>query len=101
MTNSFSENFCLIISLLDFRLIDGFAFQECGPVATWKRIQGSNGKFQAFGFCEFDNPYGTMRALRVLHDFPLGDKKLVVKVCFYIDMFRYSSKGFAFITPRI
>ncbi|VDD88319.1 unnamed protein product [Enterobius vermicularis] len=53
---------------------------ECGPVATWKRIQGSNGKFQAFGFCEFDNPYGTMRALRVLHDFPLGDKKLVVKI---------------------
>uniref|UniRef100_A0A0N5AAS6 RRM domain-containing protein n=1 Tax=Syphacia muris TaxID=451379 RepID=A0A0N5AAS6_9BILA len=53
---------------------------ECGPVATWKRIQGSNGKFQAFGFCEFDNPYGTMRALRILHDFPLGDKKLVVKI---------------------
>lgn len=47
---------------------------------NWKRIQGSNGKFQAFGFCEFEHPEGTMRALRVLNDYPLGDKKLVVKV---------------------
>ncbi|VDN25864.1 unnamed protein product [Gongylonema pulchrum] len=30
---------------------------ECGAVATWKRIQGSNGKFQAFGFCEFESPF--------------------------------------------
>ncbi|VDN60632.1 unnamed protein product [Dracunculus medinensis] len=53
---------------------------ECGAVATWKRIQGSNGKFQAFGFCEFENPFGTMRALRILHDYPLAEKKLVVKI---------------------
>ncbi|MCP9264697.1 DNA primase large subunit [Dirofilaria immitis] len=52
---------------------------ECGAVATWKRIQGSNGKFQAFGFCEFESPFGTMRALRILHDYPLAEKKLVVK----------------------
>uniref|UniRef100_A0A1I7YDY7 PWI domain-containing protein n=1 Tax=Steinernema glaseri TaxID=37863 RepID=A0A1I7YDY7_9BILA len=54
--------------------------QECGPVSTWKRIQGPNGKLQAFGFCEFDHPDGTLRALRVLNDFQLGNKKLVVKV---------------------
>ncbi|KHN71030.1 RNA-binding protein 25 [Toxocara canis] len=53
---------------------------ECGAVATWKRIQGSNGKFQAFGFCEFESPFGTMRALRILHDYQLAEKKLVVKV---------------------
>uniref|UniRef100_A0A914BYJ1 PWI domain-containing protein n=1 Tax=Acrobeloides nanus TaxID=290746 RepID=A0A914BYJ1_9BILA len=53
---------------------------QCGSVENWKRIQGSNGKFQAFGFCEFEHPEGTMRALRVLNDYPLGDKKLVVKV---------------------
>lgn len=56
--------------------------KECGAVATWKRIQGSNGKFQAFGFCEFESPFGTMRALRILHDYPLAEKKLVVKVNF-------------------
>ncbi|MFH4981334.1 hypothetical protein AB6A40_008043 [Gnathostoma spinigerum] len=54
--------------------------QECGPVATWKRIQGSNGKFQAFGFCEFESPEGTMRALRILHDYQLAEKKLVCKI---------------------
>ncbi|OZC05150.1 hypothetical protein X798_07878, partial [Onchocerca flexuosa] len=54
--------------------------KECGAVATWKRIQGSNGKFQAFGFCEFESPFGTMRALRILHDYPLAEKKLVVKI---------------------
>lgn len=53
--------------------------QECGKVTTWKRIQGSNGKFQAFGFCDFEEPEGTLRALRVLNDFQIGEKKLVVK----------------------
>ncbi|CAJ0946564.1 unnamed protein product, partial [Mesorhabditis belari] len=50
--------------------------EECGKVSNWKRIKGSNGKFQAFGFCDFDEPDGTLRALRVLHDFQIGDKKL-------------------------
>lgn len=54
--------------------------QECGNVVSWKRIQGSNGKYQAFGFCEFDHPESTLRALRILHDWPLGEKKLVLKV---------------------
>lgn len=49
-------------------------------MTTWKRIQGSNGKFQAFGFCDFEDPHGTLRALRVLNDFQIGEKKLVVKV---------------------
>ncbi|KIH65822.1 hypothetical protein ANCDUO_03850 [Ancylostoma duodenale] len=53
---------------------------ECGTVTTWKRIQGSNGKYQAFGFCDFEEPEGTLRALRVLNDFQIGEKKLVVKV---------------------
>ncbi|CAI4222860.1 unnamed protein product [Auanema sp. JU1783] len=53
--------------------------QECGTVTNWKRIQGSNGKFQAFGFCDYESPEGTLRALRVLNDFQIGDKKLVVK----------------------
>lgn len=52
---------------------------ECGRVANWKRIQGSNGKFQAFGFCDFESPDGTLRALRILNEYQLADKKLVVK----------------------
>lgn len=35
---------------------------------------------QGFGFCDFEEPEDTLRALRVLNDFQLGDKKLIVKV---------------------
>ena len=31
-----------------------------------------------FGFCEFGEPDSTLRALRLLHDFKLGEKTLVV-----------------------
>ncbi|KFD67707.1 hypothetical protein M514_08560 [Trichuris suis] len=52
---------------------------KCGNIMNWKRIQGPSGKYQAFGFCEYDHPDSTLRALRLLHDWPLGDKKLVLK----------------------
>lgn len=32
----------------------------------------------AFGFCEYGDPESTLRALRLLHDFKLGEKNLVV-----------------------
>ncbi|CAB3397454.1 unnamed protein product [Caenorhabditis bovis] len=53
--------------------------EECGKVSSWKRVQGTNGKLQGFGFCNFAEPEGTLRALRILNDFHLGDKKLTVK----------------------
>ncbi|KAH7722426.1 PWI domain-containing protein [Aphelenchoides avenae] len=53
--------------------------QECGVVSNWKRIQGSNGKYQAFGFCDFEHPEGTMRALRILDGFCIGGKKLTAE----------------------
>ena len=34
----------------------------------------------AFGFCEYKEPESTLRALRLLHELLLGDKKLLVKV---------------------
>ena len=45
----------------------------------------SNTKFlsallEAFGFCEYKEPESTLRALRLLHELLLGDKKLLVKV---------------------
>ena len=36
--------------------------------------------FSGFGFCEYGDPESTLRALRILHDFKLGEKNLVVKV---------------------
>lgn len=52
---------------------------RCGSVTQWKRVHGANNRFQAFGFCEFDHPDATMRALRFLNDFNLGGKKLSIK----------------------
>lgn len=47
--------------------------QRCGTVINWKRVQ-------AFGFCEYGDPESGLRAIRLLHDWEVGDKKLVVKV---------------------
>lgn len=53
---------------------------RCGRIEGWKRVQDASGKLQGFGFCEYADPESTLRALRLLHDFKLGDKNLVVKV---------------------
>ncbi|XP_043212853.1 RNA-binding protein 25-like isoform X2 [Amphibalanus amphitrite] len=53
---------------------------SCGTVHNWKRVQGASGKLQAFGFCEFGNPDAALRAIRLLHDLDVSDKKLVAKV---------------------
>lgn len=34
----------------------------------------------AFGFCEFGSPDAGLRAIRILHEMEIGNKKLVVKV---------------------
>ncbi len=52
----------------------------CGTIMSWKRVQGATGRLQAFGFCEYANPDAAARAIRLLHDMMVGDKKLVVKV---------------------
>jgi len=54
--------------------------QRCGTVSNWKRVQGASGKLQAFGFCEYADPESALRAIRILHDWEIADKKLVVKV---------------------
>ena len=45
---------------------------------SWKRVQGADGKLQAFGFCEFEIPEATLRCMRLLNDWPIAEKKLVV-----------------------
>lgn len=53
---------------------------RCGRIEGWKRVQDASGKLQGFGFCEYGDPESTLRALRILHNFKLGEKNLVVKV---------------------
>lgn len=49
-------------------------------MSNWKRVHGTNGKLQAFGFCDFVFEESAMRAMRILHDLEVCDKKLLVKV---------------------
>ncbi|XP_050528271.1 RNA-binding protein 25 [Daktulosphaira vitifoliae] len=62
----------------------------CGNIATWKRVQG-------FGFCEYYGAEAAIRAIKVLHDMEVGDKKLVVKVDAKaqetLDQFKAEKKG--------
>ncbi|KAI7690066.1 hypothetical protein SSS_02258 [Sarcoptes scabiei] len=53
---------------------------KCGTVHNWKRIQGPNGKLQAFGFCDYTETEYAMRAIRLLNDFQISDKKLIIRL---------------------
>ncbi|CAF1064429.1 unnamed protein product [Adineta ricciae] len=58
---------------------------NCGSVVNWKRVQGANGKLQAFGFCEYENPEGTLRCIRLLNGWQIQEKKLVSSRMFSVD----------------
>jgi len=78
-----SQAVTVFVGSITERAQDGMVrhlLNTCGPVLSWKRVQGATGKLQAFGFCEYGNPDAALRAIRILHDWEVGDKKLVVKV---------------------
>ncbi|CAN1320962.1 RNA-binding motif protein 25, partial [Linum perenne] len=55
--------------------------QLCGPVKSWKRAQDpSDGTPKRFGFCEFENAEGVLRALRLLTKFNIDGQELVLNV---------------------
>jgi hypothetical protein len=39
--------------------------------------------FLAFGFCEYENPEGTLRCIRLLNGLQIQDKKLVVSLLLF------------------
>eukprot|EP01132_Coremiostelium_polycephalum_P003282 gene3282-4111_t len=49
--------------------------EQCGKVAKWNRASG-----KGFGFCEYESPEGALRALRLLSELEIDEKKLLVKV---------------------
>ena len=68
--------------------------QRCGNVLSWKRVQGASGKLQAFGFCEYESPEATLRCIRLLNEWSIADKKLVVS------MFSIGHASHAWLSPR-
>lgn len=53
--------------------------EACGPVASWKRMQDSDGRPKGFGFCEFEEADGVVRALRHLSALAIDGQELLVK----------------------
>jgi RNA recognition motif-containing protein len=46
-----------------------------------------NYSFLAFGFCEYENPEGTLRCIRLLNGWQIQDKKLVVSENIFFNSF--------------
>lgn len=53
--------------------------ESCGPVASWKRMQDSDGRPKGFGFCEFEEADGVVRALRHLSNLAIDGQELLLK----------------------
>jgi RNA recognition motif. (a.k.a. RRM, RBD, or RNP domain) len=52
----------------------------CGEIKSWKRMQDpETGKPKGFGFCEFEDAEGVLRALRLLNNLSLDGQELLVK----------------------
>ena len=54
------------------------ALSTCGKIFSWNRIQDLAGKLENFGFVEFENLEGTLRALRVLPSLRIAEKPLLI-----------------------
>ncbi|KAL7585379.1 hypothetical protein Lser_V15G44706 [Lactuca serriola] len=52
----------------------------CGPVKSWKHVlDPTTGALKGFGFCEFRNVEGVLRALRLLSKLSIGGQELMVQ----------------------
>jgi RNA-binding protein 25 len=55
--------------------------EKCGEVVSWKRLpDAATGQLKTFGFADFKNAQGALRAVKLLSDLFLGDKNLQLKV---------------------
>ena len=53
----------------------------CGEVRSWKRVMDpENDTPKRFGFCEFADAEGVLRAMRILDGFPVAGEELLLNV---------------------
>ncbi|KAF9046248.1 hypothetical protein BJ165DRAFT_1137975 [Panaeolus papilionaceus] len=79
----------LFIGSISGGITDSFLNQllsACGPIKSFKRLITPANKPQGFGFAEFEDPYGALRAMNLLNGIELpaledgcANKKLLVK----------------------
>ena len=54
--------------------------EACGPVKSWKRMEDPDTKqLKPFGFCEFEDAEGVLRALNLLQNLSVGGQELLLK----------------------
>ncbi|CAI0462553.1 unnamed protein product [Linum tenue] len=75
-------DFMLLVCVSFLSVTYGKQFMKsCGTVKSWKRAQDpSDGTPRGFGFCEFENAEGVLRALRLLSKFNIDGQELVLNV---------------------
>uniref|UniRef100_A0A913HTD2 PWI domain-containing protein n=2 Tax=Strongyloides stercoralis TaxID=6248 RepID=A0A913HTD2_STRER len=55
-------------------------FEQCGEIFKWKRTEGADGTLQPFLFCEYVDAQSSVKAVKFLNNFKLGDRRLIVKM---------------------
>uniref|UniRef100_A0A0N5BR23 RNA-binding protein 25 n=1 Tax=Strongyloides papillosus TaxID=174720 RepID=A0A0N5BR23_STREA len=55
-------------------------FEQCGEIFKWKRTEGADGNLQSFLFCEYVDAQSSVKAVKFLNNFKLGDRRLIVKM---------------------
>lgn len=83
--------------------------EQCGRVVKWNRVLApTTNKPKSFGFCQFAEPSGALRCLRLLKDLDIDGKQLLVSHIFYFPLsvdhtFHHSEKlrSTPVLIPRI
>lgn len=54
--------------------------EACGTIKSWKPMKDpDSGKSKGFGFCEFEDAEGVLRAIRLLNHLPLDGQEILLK----------------------
>lgn len=53
--------------------------EACGRIKSWNPVKEPSGASKGFGFCEYDDADGALRALRLLHNLAIDGQELLLK----------------------
>lgn len=53
--------------------------EACGTIKSWTPVKEPSGASKGFGFCEYEDADGALRALRLLHNLALDGQELLLK----------------------
>lgn len=53
--------------------------EACGSIKSWTPVKEPSGTPKGFGFCEYEDADGALRALRLLHNLAVDGQELLLK----------------------